>query len=280
MKTHTRFDNIVRIVIGSCLLTTVMGLPVHAEVEFRAEGVTEPMVDEMLSTMVRGMVAEIPVEEGAAVKKGDIVMTLRKKLEELEVERRKLVWESKVELESAGDRLETVKLDLDATRRLYHTTKSISKEKLLEKELEFKLAESEVERLKVGEDLQRIEYEMAQEQLRLREIRSPIDGSITEIFLHIGENAEPGQPLVRVVETKRCIFTSNIEARAARALKEGDKVGLLIEAGENPVACEGTISLVSPVVDPASGLQEIKVTFDNANGEVRPGVAGAMTVKK
>jgi hypothetical protein len=38
------------------------------------------------------------------------------------------------------------------------------------------------------------------------------------------------------------------------------------------------IEYASPVVDPASGLREVKVLFDNPTGDVQPGVAGSMTV--
>ena len=36
----------------------------------------------------------------------------------------------------------------------------------------------------------------------------------------------------------------------------------------------GKIVFISPVVDPASGLQKVKVLFDNAEGKIRPGVSG------
>jgi multidrug efflux pump subunit AcrA (membrane-fusion protein) len=35
---------------------------------------------------------------------------------------------------------------------------------------------------------------------------------------------------------------------------------------------------VSPVVDAASGLQEVKALFENAGGVIRPGVAGVLMV--
>ncbi|MDA0837464.1 MAG: efflux RND transporter periplasmic adaptor subunit [Planctomycetota bacterium] len=263
----------------NCFVTTALllalAVPAFAQ-GYRAEGVTEPKVDEQISSVVRGLVGRILVEEGQQVKKDDLIIELRKELEALETLRRKVVWESKLELKAAEDRLENVKQDLDATRRLYHSTRSISKEKLLEKELEFKLALADFERQKVSEELQEIEYKISEEQLLLREIRSPIDGVITKLFHHVGEIAEPGQPLFRIVDTKSCQFVSHIEARAARSLKEGEKVRLEVEAGDKPAIFEGTISFVSPTVDAASGLQEIKVKFDNSKGEIRPGVAARM----
>ena len=45
------------------------------------------------------------------------------------------------------------------------------------------------------------------------------------------------------------------------------------------LACGGSltgITLMTAVVDPASGLQKVKALFDNRDGKVRPGVAGRM----
>lgn len=262
------------------LVLTLPGIPLIAEAELEAQGVTEPFVDVTLSSMVTGTIAKVLFKEGDEVKKGDVLVGYEKRLEELEVARRKVVAESDVELKSAQDKLETVKLDLEATRRLYHSTKSISKEKLLEKELEHNMAEADVERAKIGKEIQKLDYEIAQEQLRRREIRSPFDGIVTKIFLHDGETADPGRPIVRVVETRICRFVSNIEARLVRPLQVGQPVRMEVDAGETPAICEGTISFISPVVDPASGLQEIKATFDNSKGQVRPGVSGKMYVSK
>jgi hypothetical protein len=39
------------------------------------------------------------------------------------------------------------------------------------------------------------------------------------------------------------------------------------------------VELVSPVVDPASGLVEIKVLFDNLEGRIRPGLSGTFLGK-
>ena len=192
------------------------------------------------------------LKEGDLVKEGDVLVELDKKLEELETERRKLVRDQK-------------RSDFDGTRKLFAATKGISKEDVEKKEVEYKVAA--------------VEHDMAAEQLRRRQIISPLSGTITEVLLEVGEACQPYQPLMRVVDTRRGYFVTNIEARSASRLKPGQAMKLEIETGSGPVALQGQIVLLSPVIDPASGLQKVKLLFDNANGKVQPGVAGKLILE-
>jgi RND family efflux transporter MFP subunit len=239
-------------------------------------GITAPFKDATLSSTVPGTVREVLVEEGNLVEEGTTLLELDKTLEELEVARRKIIWESKVEVESATDRVKTVKKDLEGTRRLFESTQSVSSEELDQKELEYKLALAELGRLKITEQREEMEYHMAVEQLERRIIKTPLAGTVTRLHLEEGENCEPGQPLVRVVDTSRCRFVCNLDAALARQLREEQEVRLEIAAGESTIEVDGHIVFISPVVDPASGLQEVKAEFDNANGAIWPGVAGRM----
>lgn len=242
-------------------------------------GITEAIRDVKLSLSVQGRISRIFFEEGARIKKGQRILELDKRLEELEVERRKLIWESKAELESAEARVLTLKSQFESTRELFESTGSVSREELEEKELEYKLAVAEQKRLETEEERQRIEYEMALETLRKRRLASPIGGVIIKLFLDVGESIEPEQPLVHMVDTSRCLFVSNVEEKVGRTLKNGQYLDLKIQAGSRSVTRKGAIVFVSPVVDPASGLLEVKAEFGNKNGAVRPGVAGFMFLK-
>ncbi len=237
-------------------------------------GVTEAIKDVTLSLSVAGTVSSIFVKEGSTDKRGQIILELDKKLEELEVARRKLIWESKTELVAAMARVLTMKSKLESTQKLFETTRSVSREELEEKELEYKLAVAEEDQLGIEEERQRIEYEMARETLNKRRLASPISGIVIKLFLDEGESSEPEQPLVHVVDTSRCLLVSNMEEPLGRTLKKGQSVTLSIRAGSKSITKKGTIAFVSPVVDPASGLLEVKAAFNNQKGEVRPGVEG------
>ncbi len=253
--------------------------PVFGQEKISISGITESIRDVNLSLSVTGTVSSIFYKEGSYVKKGRVILELDKRLEGLEVLRRKLIWESKAELESAEARVLTLKSLLESTRKLFESTRSVSREELEEKELEYKLAVSEQKRLEVEEEKQRIEYDMALENLRKRRLESPIGGVIIKLFLDVGESNEPEQPLVHLVDTSRCLLVSNVEEQLGRTLRKGQPVELKIRTGSGSIAKRGIIAFVSPVVDPASGLLEVKAEFENKNGAVRPGVEGFMLLK-
>jgi RND family efflux transporter MFP subunit len=212
-------------------------------------GITEPFLDVLLSAQASGTLRKQAFQEGDFVKKDQVILELDKTLEELAVERRKAV-------------MDNLKTDLDGTRHLFKTTQSVSKDDLDKKELEYKVAV--------------VDYDTALEQLKRRQIIAPMDGFISDLLLDVGEDCKPQDPMVRLVETRRCHFVCHADARAGYDLKVGQKVALEIEAGSKTVPVEGKIYYVSPVVDPASGLQKIKVLFENNDLKIRPGVPGKM----
>ena len=250
-----------------------------AQQQISISGITEPIKDKTLSATVADTISTIFFKEGADVEQGQTILQLDNRLEILEVERRKLLWESKAELESAFAQAATLKTMLESTRELFNKTHSVSKEELDKLELEYKVALAEIKRLEVAEERERIEYEMALQNLHKRSLRSPIQGTIIKLFLKEGETCEENQPLIRVVDTRRGTFVCNVEEWIGRTLKTGQVVALKIRTGSKSVAKKGVIVFVSPVVDPASGLLEVKAEFNNPNGTIRPGVSGDMLLK-
>lgn len=217
-------------------------------------GITEAQNDVVLSSSLPGIIGNRPLKEGDTVKAGQPVIELDKKLEELEVTRRKHVADLR-------------KTDLDRTRSLFEKNSvSVSRD-----EMDKKIAEHAVAAL---------EYDLAKEQLVRRQILAPFNGTVTALLLEVGEACQAQQPLARLVDTSKCFFISNIEARAGYNLKVGQTVKLEIEAGDKMLQVSGSVFFVSPVVDPASGLMRVKVIFDNAEGKIRPGVAGRMLLQE
>ncbi|MFC1828477.1 efflux RND transporter periplasmic adaptor subunit [Thermodesulfobacteriota bacterium] len=239
-------------------------------------GITEAIRDVTLSLSVEGTVSTILLGEGATVKEKQTILELENRLETLEVKRRKLIWKSRAEVEAAKAKVVTLKSLLDSTQKLFESTRSVSREELQERELQYKLAVAENTQLETEEERQKIEYEMALENLRKRRLESPINGTIIKVSIEEGESCEPQQPLVRVVDTSKCLLVCNIEESLGRTLNKGEIVVLEIKTGNASTTKKGTIAFASPVADPASGLLEIKVEFDNQDGMVRPGVSGFM----
>ncbi|MFC1534948.1 efflux RND transporter periplasmic adaptor subunit, partial [Thermodesulfobacteriota bacterium] len=121
---------------------------------------------------------------------------------------------------------------------------------------------------------------LALENLEERSLSAPFQGIIIKLLLKEGEGCEPNQQLVRLVDTDMCLFICNVEERIGRTLKKGQPVDLKIRTGASSVNKKGAIVFTSPVVDPASGLLEVKAKFDNHDGKVRPGVSGFMILRR
>ncbi len=247
----------------------------HAQ-QLSIDGFTEPYIDAMLGISVTGRVAKIHLAEGTTVEEGQVILELDQELEALEVQRRKLLWTSKAEVQSAARQVKTLRSHLKATKKLYKTTGSVPREELENQELEHALAVDELRRLEDAEKREKIEFGFAEQQLFRRSLRAPFSGQIAELLIDVGENCELDTPLVHLVNTDRCYFIANVEVSVSQKLALGQTVELQLLSGLESVSRTAEIVFISPVVDPASGLRKIKAQFDNSDGKIIPGVAGVM----
>jgi RND family efflux transporter MFP subunit len=257
------------------LLGLLCPAPILAE-EITISGFTEPYQDSTLGISVTGNVKKILVEEGERVKKGQAILELEQESEALEKERRRLLADSKAEVDAVARQLKTLGSHLKATRELYNSTGSVPREELENQELEYALAEVELQRLRDAEKREKIELDIASKQLNKRTLRASFAGEIAEIMIGIGENCELDTELVRLVNTSQGYFVANVELGITQQIEIGQEVELRFQTGLEPVKVKAIISFISPVVDPASGLRKIKAKFYNQDGIIVPGVAGVL----
>lgn len=239
-------------------------------------GITEPYHDVTLSVTVPGRVSQMLKKEGDKVRAGEEILELDTDLESLEVERRQAILDSSVELEEAKQKLATANQLLDSTRALYSSTHSVSQDELRQKELDADVASLEVQRLKDAKQQQKIEYELAQAQLAQRKVVAPFDGVIVKLFVDLGDQRNPQAPVARVVDNSQCRLVVQLDAAGWRGLEKGSMVHISVPSTIQPAPAQGVIEYIAPVVDPSSGLREIKILFDNPDGRVLPGVTGTL----
>lgn len=259
--------------LASFVLLLLAPLVAHAE-PMAISGYTEPTLDAKLGLAVTGRVATVNVREGQAVKKGQALLELEQRLEQLEVQRRELLWRNRAEIDAAKRQLETLTRQLNDTQSLYKSTGSVAREELEKQELELDLASIDLKRLENAEEREELEYNIAREDLRKRTLLAPFAGKVVALLVKEGENCEPDTPLVHLVATSPVNFVANVELALSRKLKPGQAVELHFQVGADTVKRDGEIILVSPVIDPASGLRTIKARFDNQDGKVIPGITG------
>src|SRR6266852_819118 len=119
-------------------------------------------------------------------------------------------------------------------------------------------------------------YRGAQAQLSYSEIRSTMNGFITDRPLYPGEMATAGTPLLTVMDTSAVIAKAHIPQADAALLKVGDKGTIIVPGVDDPI--EGKVTVVSPALDPNSTTVEIWVEAKNPKNQLRPGTSAQLSL--
>jgi multidrug efflux pump subunit AcrA (membrane-fusion protein) len=114
-------------------------------------------------------------------------------------------------------------------------------------------------------------YLGAQAAFSYSEIRSPIDGVVTDRPLYAGEMAAAGSPLLTVMDLSQVIARAHIPQPDAALLKVGDTATISVPGGNKPF--EGAVTVVSPALDPNSTTVEVWVQLKNPKQELKPGTS-------
>ncbi len=114
-------------------------------------------------------------------------------------------------------------------------------------------------------------YLGAEAQLSYSEIRSQIDGVVTDRPLYPGEMAAAGTAIVTVMDISAVIAKAHIPQADAALLKVGDKGTITVPGLDEPV--EGKITVVSPALDPNSTTVEVWLEAKNPKQQLKPGTS-------
>ncbi|MBZ5504487.1 MAG: efflux RND transporter periplasmic adaptor subunit [Acidobacteriia bacterium] len=113
-------------------------------------------------------------------------------------------------------------------------------------------------------------------QLSYSEVRSPIDGYITDRPLYPGEMASTAAPLLTVMDISQIIAKAHVPQSDALLLHKGDKSTISLAGLETPIT--GKVALISPALDPNSTTVEVWVQAPNAGQQLRPGTTAQVAI--
>jgi len=118
-------------------------------------------------------------------------------------------------------------------------------------------------------------YEGAAAQLAYSEVRSPIDGFVTDRPSYAGEMPPAGTPLITVMETATVVARAHIPLSEAAVLQVGDHATI---TASGDVHVSAKVSLISPALDPNSTTVEIWVEAPNPDGRLRLGSSVSVAI--
>jgi HlyD family secretion protein len=113
-------------------------------------------------------------------------------------------------------------------------------------------------------------YQNAKTLLSYSEIRSPIDGVVTDRPLFEGELAAANQPILTVMNTTKLIAKAHVSQSETEQMKVGDAAATEVPGLDQPV--KGRVMLISPALDPGSTTVEVWIEAIRPGATLKPGM--------
>ena len=265
----------VRRTNGQLWLCLSLLLPLGANAK-SFSGLIYPLHDITMSAGVSGLVMKRAVLPGQTVRTDQLLLQLDDRLQSIESNRRRVIFEDQSELQATRDRLRILDTLLNDARAVYNSTGSISKDELLRLEAEQLASKGRLAQLIEQKKREQLDYESAEGDRLQRHITAPISGMVTKVFPQVGEWAKAGDPMLHLVDTSVAILRLAIPHNPANALKVGAQQLIRLESGSSVTEVTGQIKFVSPVADPASGLVQVEISFSNPGRRIKTGIKGTI----
>jgi len=206
---------------------------------------------------VEGTIKKLSVDEGAIVKKGDLLLEIDDEKFRLEVE------ESDAMLTEALRKLENSQATLNRMTRLY-------KEGVIGQQ---NYDDAKTQTLLIGANVENIKARLNRFKKSLKDTRviAPIDGVVSERKISVGEYVKVGAEMFRIVDSNPLKLAFTIPENSAGEIKIGQKVQVQSPAFSDQTV-QGKIYFINPKVDIETRTVEAKAWVDNPEYKLKPGL--------
>ena len=285
--------------IEQCVVKLMDEVKLPANLPSQEAGVLTALRTEAIGA--DGKPSWVRVRAGMAVKKGQLLgqidNQMAKKLKEVAQYKLEIAMEeagNQVSVDYAKAAHDVAIADYESAKVANRNVTAIPKAELRRLALlceQFKLqteqAEYELGIAAISVQAQQAQLEAAEHDLARRDIVSPIDGVIEEVYPHEGEWLHPGDPIVYIVRMDRLWVQGRLDATkySPADVVAGRKVELTaVLPGIGPCTFAGWIDYVSPIVDSDNRFKvraEVVNRSDERSGQwlLRPGWQTTMTIK-
>lgn len=213
----------------------------------RLSGSTDADKRAVLATRAAGIVEELPVGQGDAVRRGDLIAKLQDEGKEAAVETaRTLLAQREAEAAAArrlAERGSIPKLQLDGAQSALAAARA-----------QFDAAVADVER---------------------NVVRAPFDGTIDKVDAELGGALAAGAPVATILSLDPILARGEVSERDLGHVKPGDKARVRLVSGEE---AEGTIRYISRDATPATRTFRVEVAVPNADGRIPSGMTAEVTL--
>lgn len=228
---------------------------------------TKPSEDIPLDFSAPGLVTEVKVKEGDVVKAGQVlaiqdvsVETANKTMYEIEAN-------SDVEEVYAQKDRDVKEVKFLRMQKLQQQQNATELE-VKEAQLEMERAEASVKLARQKRDVARAQANIEEAKIKLKQIKSPVDGVVQKLDTHVGEVAknEQNKPAIRVVRNDVLWIDAHLPAAAVNKLKKGQTLQVRYATEDKWMPAE--ILYLQPVVRYGSQTRQVRLQL--ANTDDRP----------
>ena len=258
------------------------------DIEVIETGKVQPREKVEVKSKVAGQVEAVLVDEGAHVKKGQLLLRIDATDFRRDVARATAdVSRAEADVAQAENALEYAQLNLERRKRglesrgVAQADVDLAENELKSKAVALKTAESQLAGLKVS-------LAAAQDRLRYTQIESPLDGTITEKGIQPGEVVTPGvqatfegKALLTVGDLSTLLVKADLNQIDVAKVKLGQKVSLTLDALPGKTY-EATITKIAPSSQTPKGKDvdvfPVEATLAKADGAIKPGMTADVRI--
>jgi len=213
----------------------------------KTQGSIEAKDNILVSAKTMGVVTQVFVTEGQSVGKGQVLAQI----------------DNSVVLRS----LESMKSQLDLAKAVFERQQNLWDQKI----------GTEVQYLQAKTNKESLENQVASihAQLEMTKIKSPIAGTIDEVFAKIGQNLSPGVPAVRVINTSDLKIKANISESYITTIHKGDRVTVSVDDLDK--SFEARVSFVGKNIDLLTRTFPVEVNLHNMPN-LRPNMTAVVRI--
>ncbi len=163
--------------------------------------------------------------------------------------------------------IDELKAGLELSNTVYNRQKNLWDQKI----------GTEVQFLQAKNNKEGLEKRLAtmNEQLDMTRIKSLINGTVDAVNVKVGENAAPGAPAFRVINTDRLKVVAGVSEAFITSIKKGNKV--LVEISDTGKKIESTVSFVGRNIDQLSRTFPVEVALPTS-ADLRPNMTTVVRV--
>jgi len=213
----------------------------------QTQGAVEAIDNILVSARTMGVISEVMVREGALVAKGQTMAQI----------------DNSLTLRS----IEELKSQLEMANTIYQRQKNLWDQKI----------GTEVAFLQSKTNKESLERRLStlNEQLDMSRIKSPINGSVDEVLVKIGQNAAPGQPAFRVVSSEKLKMKASVSEAYVTSIEKGNKVTVTFPDINKML--EARVTFVGKTINQLSRTFPVEVELPS-DKDLRPNMSGVLRV--